>query len=417
MAHAAAAKAGDRGFVLWLVAGVVAAVALFALFGPRNDPDDPEPTSYNASSNGVKAAYLLLPQLGYGADRWTAPPTDLGRLDAAHTTLVITEPTLPFKDLGLVQSSLQTFMEHGGRVLATGRTGATLLPGGLTAQPSAPTGVISGVCLTRGEGAGALGRPQEVKIAEPIRWSDEGPLYRVKQRCGKDAVVVTYPVGKGEAVWWSSPRPMTNQGLKDDASLELLLASLGSAGAGSTGLGRTVLFDEWLHAEHETVGGTLAGLPWWPLTWQCVAVAVLLLVSFGRRYGPLRLPATLPRTSPLEFAESMGRLYEKASATSAARGAAESRLLRFLHESCGLTRETLRSGPAAIGEALRGRFSGDWTALETDLQYARNAAEGRDGTKLGSKSALKLVQALEEDRQKLAAAIAAGRVQRTDEHG
>ena len=402
MAPTPAAKGGDRAIVLWLVGATVAAVLLFALFGPREDTNDPEPTSYNASSAGVKAAYLLLPQLGYGADRWTAPPTDLGRLDAAHTTLVITEPTLPFKDLEVVQTSLKKFLERGGRVVATGQAGATLLPGGLT---SGGTGVIGGLCLTEGEGAGTLGRPQEVKITEPVRWSAEGPLYRVAQRCGKDAVVVNYPVGKGEAVWWSSPRPMSNQGLKDDASLALLLASLGPPSS------RTVLFDEWLHAEHETVGSTLAGLPWWPLALQCAAVAVLLVLSFGRRSGPLRLPATLPRTSPLEFAESMGRLYEKAGATSAATGAAESRLLQFLHESCGLTRETVRGGPAAIAEALRARFGGDWHSLENDLEYAQHAAEGSGAGRLGGRGALKLVQALDDDRQKLAAAIRAGHSQ------
>ena len=394
----------ERGFVLWLIAAITSAVLLFALFGPKEDTGDPEPTSYNASSAGVKAAYLLLPQLGYGADRWTAPPTELSRLDAARTTLVLTEPTLPFKDLELVQNALQAFMDRGGRVVATGRNGARLLPGGDTA---AATGMLGGLCLTEGEGSAPLGRPQSVKIDEPVRWSTEGPLYRVRQRCGKDAVVVQYPVGRGQAIWWSSPRPMTNQGLRDDSDLQLLLASLGPPA------NRTVLFDEWLHAEHETVGSALAGLPWWPLTWQCVAVAILLVLSFGRRNGPLRAPAGLPRTSPIEFAESMGRLYEKAGATSAATGAAEGSLLRFLHESCGLTQETLRSGPAAIAEALKIRFGGDWQGLEANLQYAHDATRAD----LGPKGALKLVKALEQDRQKLAAAIGTTRVQRTDGHG
>ena len=416
-----AAEAGatsDRSVVIWLAGGVMAAVLLFVLFGPKQDTLDPEPTSYNASAAGVKAAYLLLPELGYGADRWTAPPTELNRLDATRTTLVITEPKLPFKDLELVQKSLQAFMERGGHVITTGRTGATLLPGGLTAARSS---LVGGLCLTEGEGAGALGRPQAVKMDEPVRWSAEGPLYRERQRCGKDAVVVSYPVGKGEAIWWSSPRPMTNQGLKDEPSLELLLASVGSPAQG-----RTVLFDEWLHAEHETVGSTLAGLPWWPLTWQCVAVAVLLVLSFGRRNGPLRQPAGVPRTSPIEFAESMGRLYEKAGATSAATGAAESRLLQYLHESCGLTRETLRAGPAAIAETLQTRFGGSWSGLEANLQAAREAGAGARGA-IGAKAALRLVRALEEDRQTLAAALGSdrsrstrgqsNRVQRTDEHG
>ena len=413
----AASRPHERVFVLWLVGGVVAAVLLFALFGPRADPNDPEPTTYNASSAGTKAAYLLLPQLGYGADRWSSPPTDLTRLDAARTTLVITEPTLPFKDLAVVQKALEAFMERGGSVLATGREGARLLPGGVTA---APTGMLNGLCLTEGEGAGTLGQPQEVHMQEPVRWSAEGPLYRVRQRCGKDAVVVTYPVGKGQAVWWSSPQPMTNQGLKDDPSLALLLASLGPPSAGPVSAspaagetGRTILFDEWFHAEHETVGSTLAGLPWWPLTGQCVAAAVLLVLSLGRRNGPLRTPVGVPRTSPIEFAESMGRLYARAGATGAATGAAESRLLRFLHESCGLSRETLRGGPAVIAEAVQARFGGDWKALEHDLQLATDGAGGG----LGARGALKLVQALEQDRQNLAAVIAAGRVQRTDGHG
>ncbi len=391
-------KRSDRSFVLWLVGASVAAILLFAAFGPRADTNDPEPTTYNADTHGVKAAFLLLPELGYGVDRWTEPATRLDRLDAARTTLVITSPQLPFKDLEAVQQGLERFMQRGGRVIATGETGARLLPGGAT---GAATGVLKELCLTTGEGAGALGKPQGVEIAEPSRWTPEGPLYRVRQRCGKDAVVVAYPVGQGEAIWWSSPTPITNQGLKQNASLQLVLASLGPVGSA----GRTVLFDEWLHSEHENVGSTLAGLPWWPLTWQCVAVGVLLVLSLGRRNGPLRTPANVPRTSPLEFAESMGRLYEKAGATAAATGAAENRLRRFLHESCGLTRETLRGGPEAIGEALRGRLGGQWQGVTRDLQYAQDAGEG----KLGPKGALKLVQALEKDRRDLAAALDSGR--------
>ncbi len=418
MAGKGAKTSTDRRFVLWLVGAVVVAVLLFALFGPRADTNDPEPTSTNASSRGVKAAFLLLPRLGYGVDRWTEPATHLDRLDAAKTTLVITNPDLPFRDLEVVQKALKQFMERGGRVIATGETGARLLPDGTVGSP---TGVLKQYCETTGEGAGALSRPEGVQMEEPSRWITEGPLYRVRQRCGKDAVVVEYPVGRGTAIWWAQPTPMTNRGLKQDASLELVLASIGPVSAGDGGT-RTVLFDEWLHSEHETVGSALTGLPWWPLTWQLVGVAVLLVLSLGRRNGPLRMPATMTRTSPIEFAQSMGRLYEKAGATEAATGAAESRLKQYLHQSGGLPRETLRGTPETIGEALRARFGGDWTELERDLHYAdadgRRAGgkERRVGGKerMGAKAALKLVQRLEADRQGVAAVIESGRVQRNN---
>jgi len=184
--------------------------------------------------------------------------------------------------------------------------------------------------------------------------------------------------------------PLTNAGLSADPSLKLALASIGPPG-------RTVLFDEYLHTWRESIGDTLRGLPWWSLTWQCVAVALLLLFSFSRRSGPLRMPVYLPRTSPIEFAESMGHLYSKAGATQAATEAARARLIEFLRDQCGVPRELLRVQPPVIAEALSERFGGQWTEVEQHLAQAASAA----GTALAPKSALKLVQALDADHRKL----------------
>ena len=35
------------------------------------------------------------------------------------------------------------------------------------------------------------------------------------------------------------------------------------------------------------------------IAWQCGVVALLLVLSFGRRNGPIRLPVRLPRSSPV----------------------------------------------------------------------------------------------------------------------
>jgi hypothetical protein len=389
----------DRNLVIGLGITVLLALIAFTILGPRRD-DDPEPTVGNSGSRGAKASYLLAGELGYDAQSWEHPTDNLKQVDAARTTLVLAEPILPVKSLPAAQTAVADFLKRGGRVLATGATGAMLLPNGKVA---AATGFNQALCLTRPEGAGELARAGRVSIGTPVRWDAHGPEFRVEDRCGKDAVVVRYPYGKGEAIWWSSAMPLSNAGLKDDASLALTLASLGAPNV--DGHPRAVLFDEYLHSVRETVGDTLGGLPWWALKLQAAIVAVLLVVSFGRRNGPLRQPVAVPRTSPLEFADSMGRLYERAGATAAPLTAARARTLRFLAEECGLSHEMQRQTPDAIAETLAARIGGDWTALASHLEAAARAGENAPTSKL----ALKLVQALEEDRRQLAAQVSSAR--------
>jgi hypothetical protein len=359
------------------------------LFGPKHEDDDPEPSTYNTGTRGTEAAYLLVSELGYKAQRWDAPTTDLRNVDAAHTTLILTEPKLPRKDLKMVRASIEEFLTRGGRVLATGVNGALLLPGGGIAIPNQ---IYQGLCYTTPEGNGALARAGQVPIPEPVHWESKGAEYKVKveQRCGADAVVVRFRVGDGEAIWWASPMPLTNAGLSGDPSLKLALASIGPPG-------QTVLFDEYLHTWHDSIQSTIAGLPWWPLAGQCAAAGALLLFSFSRRNGPLRMPVVLPRTSPIEFAESMGELYHKAGATQAATEAARGRLIALLREQCGIPREALRAHPPLVAQTLAERFGGQWSELESHLEQAAEAAS----TALAPKSALKLVQSLDADCRRL----------------
>jgi hypothetical protein len=389
----------DRNIVIGLGAAMLLALIAFAVWGPRKD-DNPAPTVVNAGSRGAKALFLLAGELGYEAQNWQHPSEDLKQVNAARTTLVLAEPVLPVKSLPATKSQIADFLKRGGRVLATGATGAMLLPNGKVAEGSS---FNNASCLTRPEGAGELARAGRVTIGVPVRWDAHGPEFRVEERCGKDAVVVRYPYGKGEAIWWSSALPLTNAALKDDASLALTLASLGAPNV--DGQPRAVLFDEYLHTARETVGDTLAGLPWRALKLQAAIVAALLVFSFSRRNGPLRLPVAVPRTTPLEFADSMGRLYERAGATEAPLAAARARTMRFLAEECGLSHEMLRQTPEAIAETLAARIGGDWTALAAHLEAATSMGERARTGKL----ALKLVQALEEDRRQLALRVSSAR--------
>ena len=76
---------------------------------------------------------------------------------------------------------------------------------------------------------------------------------------------------------------------------------------------------------------------------------------------------------------------------------ARARLLRFLQNEGGLARVTIEHGPTAIAEALTARFGGEWTALVKHLNDATEA----EHAELAPKSALRLVQALDEDVERL----------------
>lgn len=387
----------DKRLLLWMGGGVALLILVVSFALPKRD-EDPRPLVANNGTAGAKAAFLLLPKLGYKVERWDAPESDLERVDASQTTLVMADIYVPPKLEKETAAAVKRFLERGGRVLDTG--GSTLLPEGKT---SPATILHSTLCDTTPEGQGALARAGQISMSDNGRWDEKesklGPALYVEQRCGDDAVVVRYAVGKGEAIWWSSSLPLSNSGLHEDASLKLLLATVG-------GPGRTVLFDEYFHGEKARFWDAAKGLPLKWLFWQFVLIAVLLVLSFSRRKGPLRMPVTVPRTSPVEFAESMGHLYQRAGATSAATGTARRRLLRFLQTECGVARVTVDEGPAAIAEALRERFGGDWSALRKHLEDAATA----EHTEIAPKSALRLVQAMDDDVERLRAILTPKRV-------
>jgi hypothetical protein len=393
------AASRDRRIVLGILVAMVVLIVAFSIFAPANDDTNPSPTTYNSGSAGTKAAYLVLGELGYGAERWETSPDDLKNVDAAKTTLILAEPNFPTEDAQPVQAKIADFLSRGGRVLATGKEGAYFLPG---AKTGAPTQLYQRLCFTTPEGQGPLAQVGKVSLTDGVRWTALEPKFRVSQLCGNDAVVVSYKYGEGEAIWWSSPLPMTNRGLKDDASLKLVLTSVG-------GTDRRVLFDEYFHGERASLWDTAKGLPIWQIALQCAVVAVLLVLSFGRRNGPMRLPVRLPRSSPLEFAESMGRLYRRADATQAAVDGARRRLLKFLEEQCGISREVLRSTPQAIVEAVEERLGGRWNTLGEHLTQVAET----EGSAVTLASTLELVKALDRDQRNLAEEIRSGLAGRT----
>jgi len=380
---------GDTRILLWVTGAVMVVIVLGAFFAPAREDTDMTPSSDNSGSHGAKAAYLLLQQLGYQTERWDRPAKELSKADASHTTLILAGAYR--LDFLKEKPGIENFLWHGGRVLATGAISAGMLPDSAIA---APNRVYTQLCYTTPQGLSLMARAGRVAMEAPVRWNSDDVSMHVDQRCGEDAVVVHYAVGSGEVVWWSSPAPLSNRGLKEDASLKLFLASVG-------GRNRRVLFDEYIHGAQPDLWATTKGTPMKALEWQLAAVAVLLVLSFGRRTGPLRIPVETPRTSPLEFAESMGDLYRKAGAVSVATGAAERRLMHFLEHEGGIPREALRSTPEAIAETVSQRFQYANPSFVEDLKAAQQA----EYAKLTARSGLGLVKRIDQHLANLAAIV------------
>ena len=356
---------GDAKFLLIFTGIVVVLIVVTGVLAPNREDRDPTPGTWNSGAAGAKAAYLLLDRLGYNTVRWERPESELSSVDAAHATLFLAEPSPSFASLTdkTRQKPFIDFLHRGGRIVATGAVAALFLPHAKVTQSDR---IFTDLCITMPEGPGPLARAGELEMAAPVRWNGDDPSLRVSQRCGDGAVVVSYPEGSGEVIWWASATPLTNMGLRNDGNLRLLLASAGSAD-------RTLYFDEFMHGINESPWTATHGTPLTGIVVQTCCLAALLLFSLARGSGPHRALVQPPRASPLEFVESMGALYAKAGAGQVAIAAATRRLHEFLAHEGGVPAETLRSGPAAIAAAVHARFGCDTAQLAADLEAARQA--------------------------------------------
>jgi hypothetical protein len=119
---------------------------------------------------------------------------------------------------------------------------------------------------------------------------------------------VSYKVGEGEVIWWAASTPLSNAGIRQAGNLTLLLNSLGNRDT-------RILWDEYHHSHHESFSGYIAIPPLRYAFYQCLAIFVVLLLTFGRRNAPIRPVGEPSRLSPLEFVQTLGNLYRRANAT------------------------------------------------------------------------------------------------------
>jgi len=380
---------GDRNLLLTAGAILFVLIAVTVLLAPP--PEEAEgnatATTYSSGKNGAQAAYLLLKELGYRSERWEESPLELPA-DAEGKILIFARPT-DFPDKK-ERTALLDFVRAGGRVIYAGDVPYLFLEAGAVTPPS-----LASIPTAAGEKYSAAS-PSPLTAASPKitmtageRWvSSAGtqvPLYGDPE----EPVVVTWRLGRGRILWWAAPTPVTNSGISQEGNLSFFLGCVQAVQPGANPAEITVLWDEYFHGYRGSLWDYFAGTP---VPWAAVQLAflaILALLAFGRRNGPLFSPPADSRLSPLEFVDTLGELYHRANAGSAAAGVAYHRfrtqLVRRLAVPPSIS--NLR-----LDAAVRERLGWKQPGLMDVLQRAEKVAVSSD---VSNSDALKIVQALE----------------------
>jgi hypothetical protein len=387
----ASLDAKDRRLLMGCLVAVVALALLMGVFA-RNQGDDenPLPSSYLTGKHGARAAFELLTSSGYAVERWEEPLSELGKRADAHTVVILAEPLVR----GTEESkAIEEILRRGGRIVATGLVGGSLLP----QSAVEPSGQFYGsACKLMPQGLDALAGSGEVWMAPVAGWKVASPRYRVEYDCAGEPAVVEYDAGAGHVVWWASATPLENGSITRAQNMDLFLNALG------TREGHRFYWDESLHGDVQSQWFYARGPAMNLLIGGLIGVGLLVVLSNSRRKGPVRdLPVPV-RSSPVEFLEALGSLYGKAGAAGVAVDLAYARFRRRAGRLCG--RSEMQRSAAELGEEIRRRFPQASPGLEEDLAACEEAV-GDDA--LRPKRALALVQAL--DRHgKLIEALQAG---------
>ncbi|HWF93033.1 MAG TPA: DUF4350 domain-containing protein [Terriglobales bacterium] len=367
-------NAGDRKILL-IAAGIFVLLVIGALIFVSPRDESKVPSSYSTASEGAKAAYLLLKEAGYHVDRWEQSPVSL--TTSADMVLVLAEPGgFPNRK---ERDALKHFLDDGGKIIAIGPRAAMFLPkNSLAFEPVPDTLWQKFNALTPSRIT--LAAPQ-ITLAAPIYWQQDSsvtPLY------GKDekAVVVRYAYGKGEVLWWVSATPLSNAGITEPGNLNFFLACLGDRQSVH------ILWDEYFHG-HGQHGQSSKNHPLLAVLFaQFAVIGMAVLLSFSRRSGPLRPMPADSRSSPLEFVQTLGGLYQHARASSVAVDVYYQRFHYWLTRRLGMAND---SAPEELARAVRERWNFQDDEFSAVLQSAASVRYQHD---VRARDALRLVQSL-----------------------
>ena len=366
----------DKMMLLGCAGLVAILVIVLALFSPANNAEDSTPSSYSTAPHGAKAAYELLRQAGYQAERQSDSLAQIEDRVDEHATVVFADPFL--ENVNASREAMKALLDKGARIVVTGYAGGLLAPGNAVEANRFP----ASECDASANGFGQLAGSGTVRMTPGARWKQSNPLHHVAYTCQGDAVAVTYKAGKGTVIWWADALPLENSGLSQADNLVFFLNSIGPPAI------THVFWDESLHGDSPSLLSYARGTPLHLIGWQLVLVVALLLWSYARRSGPLRPDPVVPRTTQIEFVHSLGSLYQAAGAHQVAVSGAYQHFRQRLEQLFAIPQN--RSA-----ESLEGALAQHFGAGGDRLLKTLVACEQAMGTEnLAAKTALETVQAL-----------------------
>ena len=347
--------------ILLVAAGAVTlllSAASFLLAPVDSTPQLPG-SSFASHPAGSRAVYLALQAAGHRVERSYEPLSTLRR-DPSAIVLVLADPVVEASDQDL--RAIRRLLEGGGVVLATGSAASAILPdlkvAGPARQPASTAHQTMVSPISRGVPTIHLPRGGSLPAG-----SAYVPVYGDVDH----TAVLAAMFGKGTAVWFAGVYPLTNEGIARAGHAELLGNILGSPG------GRTILWDEHYHGHSRSLWSYMAGTPLPYAVLQIGIVGVLALVSLSRRRSPPRAVYDDARSSPLEFIDSMGSLYERAGTAAGAVTTVRARVRRALVDVCGIPASASDAQLAAAVGARAG-----WPADRIEALLASSAKAMND---------------------------------------
>jgi hypothetical protein len=345
----------------------VALVGASAVLAPAEQGgDSPVPSSYSADPDGALAAYTLLSELRFPVRRWQQSPSQLDA-NPSESVLILAEPSATTS--AGERRALLEFVAKGGRVLFCGPMLEAFfpLPGTRPAFSLAPLPVQAELPTAYTRGA------ESIEMRARAKWDSKDSKGLRLYGPDADPAVVLATLGQGEVLWWAAATPLSNVGISQAGNLRLFLNAMANADRTP----RVVYWDEYFHGEQ---GDLCPGA---------------LLFAFSRRSGPIVVPFTRSRLSPLEFVDTMGELYSRAGAASIAVEVPYRKLRLDLARRVGRAHG---SSDAELARAAAQRLG----LAEAEVYRVLRAADDASGAvKLAPKQALVLVQTLVRYAQEL----------------
>src|ERR1700735_86665 len=360
--------------------------ASVALSPPNDQTPSPVPSTYSTRSAGAEAPYILLSRLHYPVRRWEDAPTELPT-DDRNILLILAEPTqIPTTK---EREAIADFVHNGGHVLFTGSNIGSFFPGAdISSVPPDPIWTSFSANIPSGVSRGA----SHITIQPQAYW---GKLNEAQLALYGDAdsrAVVTWLLGDGELVWWAGSPPLTNAGITRDDNLAFFLNSVSNWSARQR---YQIYWDEYFHGQRSSLWSYASKPSFiWGLV-QIALLAVAVIFPFTRRSGPVYRQPVVSRLSPLEYVDTLGGLYERAGAVSAAVSVSHLRLRYLLTRQLGLPSDT---PDMELARAAEGRLG--WKNFGAEDVLARAGAVSQV-SKMRPRKGLELVQDLERHAEKL----------------